>query len=51
MFKKRDQTGEKKQQQQTKRYKETGKTQETASPEVEPGLSARASDSLSTAPQ
>ena len=41
--KKRDQTGQKKQQQQ----KNGTKKQETASPEVEPGLSARASDSLS----
>ena len=40
--KKRDETGKK------TRYKEK---RETASPGVEPGLSARASDFLSTAPQ
>ena len=40
--KKRDQTGQK---------KKGTKRQETASPGVEPGLSARASDPLSTAPQ
>ena len=45
VFKKRDQTGNK------KKTVQRNRKQKTASPVVEPGLSVRAGNSLTTAPQ